>query len=1761
MSDLQGSNPTNAPSATLVAKSVHEQRVTKVIPAAIKNASPATLESMLKLNAKMPDWYMKATETDRQHLKTLIDERWRSQGELDELLGDLQSDIDAFGKRLLSTSLQANFNTHEDPETLSLQLYVPDNLIFGIDTGVSRMRRSSLLAAALHNFEEAETQEAAFRSGSGVYRDSPQGTPHRINAITPARFASLCRRLDIGGQYQTHIKARLEPTAPEAKQQLQDRSTTSEKAAFKSSALIAHLKGDISAEAFDRLQDVVEGKENIRFHGSPLHSHRLSLMGFRMTSIVLFSAVSEASVLKKAVDALTPESVKFWTGWSQRIPFLTGSAYENYKLVQAFFANGPTGIKDEMLRKDDIYQQSRLTGPLIAYVPDDPDHPLKEYASLTEFMKALIGQLRDPDYQAFFSRFVAQKDKGHFFARVNERLKTIKWKQREPLDMGPWWRETAIENPDAEPITNRIANDLWITLFQERRDKVISDARSIAVPTDDEDSASRWKRLTSYLSIGWNVFSFAAMLVPGVGEVVLGIMVAQMLAELAEGIEDWSKGDKEEAATYINGALINFAQFALMGAGYVLPKTSVALSPFVENLKPVEFNGQERLWNPDLTAYEHPVVLPQAAEPGELGLYQHESKDVLRLDDKHYVVATDPETGLQRLRHPERPDAYQPVVEHNGSGSWKTEIDRPLAWDKTRLLRRLGAATDEVADESLEQILTVSGFKENALRRMHVEHETPPALLVDTLNRFKAYAQAGELGEQILADSTPEALEDLIPAFMTELPRWPESRGIALFDGPKLDGVSVDFGSAERQIKLSRIDLRAGRLPIRVIENFSETEIHELLGQGISSDKQLRINELRKRLADHAGQQRQRVFDTLYKQRKISDSADVLLLCDAYPKLPVIVAEELLRDATPEELLHLTQKRRIPLSLREKARAAQDRVRMSRAYEGLYLEALEDTDTRRLELASLAAMPGWSAEVRIEVRAFSYTGELQASVGPEDAPIRKVLFVDEKGLYHARDEQAQHLHGADDFYASLLHALPDTERKALGFEIYEGDKLKQTLQRSPLSQERFASVLEQHPIRKPAYDPQAMRLRGGMRGYPRQMSVETIRQRLGWLYPECSEAEVGELMSGFGNSALERLKALEDEFDHLERSLNSWIRSPATLPSTGLVAKLEIESRKNIAATIKQCWQRTGPAGVEVPGIVRPQALYLGEQSMYRHIASMPKLTANFDHVTRLSMPRANMLPDQVDFLEPFRQLRDLDVSGNQLNRLPSAIGKMPFLEDLALSDNRIELTLQAVAHLKGLTRLRSLGLRGNPLRLLPDISRMPELHLLILENTGIDSWPTGLFSQPRPRNFYLDLRSNPISRIPDVAPGSFRAELLARTLLSREPGRISPENLNTLRRYTESVGLDPDRPYPPRGTLDSIQWAEGMSGQWQTRQAIWDAVEDEFHSESFFNEIRRLTQSSDFKAGGLYRRDLTAKVWRMLEAMEKDSELRTTIFAEAVARTQCVDGATQLFNVMGMKVLVHEAYGLANPGLVEAELVSLAKGSSRLDEVERIAEDHIAKGVAKGERIREAGADGNVTGTIDIVEVHLAFTTELAGPEEGDLANPGSQKGLDLPWQARSMQFRSVAGVELKDIEDARIRVLELEEGDLLRDSIAEQPFWKSYVEGVNRSRFKQFKRRENALYEFKTALEERADGVDLSPEEKDHLKTQIRTLAFELGKPESEFAPGTVMTDDEFAEQYSAIKNEEKTFLRQLTQQAMDRAKLQRVAIPFAVEGADRA
>ena len=1628
-------------------RGVHYDFLKDRVPTWFSGASTQRQLELAQHEMELPSWYLTAMPEDRTALADSHIQYREALNNIEDKLGGIE-DVLAFAEQPLKDAIKKEFNLDLDVRnTYFARKYgVKDRddfygfFVFDQQNDPTlkyEYRGISLLEAALANFEPDEEQSSPCTDCQIIttwsdYDGDVIPTFNAVNgqavSIAPHAFARLCRTLDLGELYQKHLKAILQPRGVVDRKALNDLMEAYQRQQLALSTEVGRRQAamgtgnstwGISVDAWQMLKQVVTDQSGVTLDGKPVTFAALKIFGSTLVG-----------------------------------PLLIGPDRKNSDKVER----------------------------LLVYIPNDPQQPLKEYASSADFMNELRTRLHSASYRRFFSRFVPQREQGIFFQRFNALY--------QPTGSGAAADFALQPNPVKLPLDEvAITGNLWEQLRQAHVNKILADARAVAVPTGDEDRKARMERLESFLDAVNSVFNLAAFVVPGLGPIMLAVGAAQMGSEVFEGIEAYEQGDVKAMWAHFSSVALNVA---FIGAGAkVLPE--IKLSSRVDTLKPVTLsNGKQALWNPDLSRYKVPVELEPNAKPDELGLFQKNGQTLLAHEGDHYGIVED--AGQYRIQHPTRPEAYRPVVEHNGAGAWKTELDEPLTWDKARLLRRLGASTQDFTDEKLEQIRTVAGVSEDQLRRLHVELDPPPIMLDDTLQRFRLHAEAGKVGQQILANQVPERLLEDVARLTTDLPRWPDNRSVEVFAGPELKGPStlignIDVVSANR-IKLTRSELRDGQLPQRTIETLGEAEIHQLLGQAISSNKEVRIQALKEALAEQATLKHKRLFDSLYKQHQLDGGEQVQLLTNEYPGLPNAVAARLLQEATPADLEHLTKKRTIPLRLREQVRQAMHRVRVSRAYEGLYLDGLENNDTRRLELASLATLPGWSSDVRIEIREHSFTGKLHASVGPENATIRKVLVLEDEGGYQARDESDQHLHGSDDFFASVLHALPDTERKALGYDIFEGERLKSDLQRSPLAFEQFESVLNEHPLRKPAYDPVTMRLRGGMQGYRQVLDEPMLKRRIRALYPGFSEAQVASMLAEFGEAAPARLLALETEFSEFDRALRGWLNSATLHNRFSVLGARQWESRNSLYKALKQCWQRTGPAGVDVPGIVGAQRLHLDDFAMGRNLADLPRLTANFDHVTSLSMRRTNALASQGKFLENFPQLRELDLEGNIMNRLPPAIGELRQLTHLVLDNNQIMLTPQAVARLRSLTRLEVLRLHGNPLGLVPDISQMPDLAILDLERTGIDQWPTGLFGKSRPRHIHLNLKHNRLVIIPDVAPGSFRAELLARTIVSRDPAWMPERVLNKLKGYAESLGMDPDRPYPPRGLMDSHKWGQGLSeSAFREKLIIWDGVEDEIGSEKFFDMVRRLTESADFNSPQLsYRAELTAKLWRMLEAMYDDAQLRETAFSESVVVTECSDGATQLFNALGVKVLVKEAYALQHPGLIEAELVELARGKSRLDELGAIARRRIAARFENGERFRRVDANGNVTGTIDEVEVQLAYMTDLA-------------EKLDLPWQARGMLFRAISGVTPEMIEAARLHVLGLELGDLLEETILEQPFWKDYLENTYRD--------------------------------------DIASKKLELGN------------EDEMA-QFTAIKDLMKTW----TSQAIERAKLRRTELPFTVQ-----
>ncbi|MEJ5058696.1 MULTISPECIES: NEL-type E3 ubiquitin ligase domain-containing protein [unclassified Pseudomonas] len=676
-------------------KSIHFHQVRKAIPAWLLNTSPSRVDALKSVRLTLPDWDRNASTTAHRKLKKTIQLGWTAQNNVDKALSDVQ-DISAFAKPLLQKALKNRFGVEDDVEQTWLRLYAPVKTAWWVHdfSGGTTSRTVSLLDAALHNFsrDEAFTQDSEF-----ITRPDARGhfnVRQLKHKLSIEQFKSLCRELDIGAQYQKHLNDSLLPSDKAASNVLRQKVILSQKSALNVAAQMALMKKDIDQAAYDVVQGMLDDRSGLKWDGKPVDYYNLAMMDTRLSGIILIAA-----------DAAS--------------------------------ASGPV--------------------PLIAYVPHDPLHPLKQYPSSLAFMAELTRQLRDGasanSYQRFFSQFVPHEQRGHFFAGLNARLSTVKW---QPVAAGsnlPTWRETAVDKPDLQFAVSSIQsdrettfnNDLWSYRYRQTLNKVLNDAREIAIATAYADRMARWawwdnleKMLADILNIALLV---ATPLVPGLGQLMLAYTAYQLTDGVVEGLVDLAEGRVAEAGEQTLGVLESVVQLgAFAAAGAIGNVARAKLSPFFEGLKPVQLaNGETRLWNPDLSPYQRTdVVLPTDARPDTQGIHQHQGRRILRLNEQHFEVLDDPLTGQQRIRHPQRFDAYTPTLRHNGQGAWVCETENPREWQGSTLMRRLGHSTEGFNYEQLEQIRQISGTDEGVLRRMHVENAPPPPLLTDTLQRLSS---------------------------------------------------------------------------------------------------------------------------------------------------------------------------------------------------------------------------------------------------------------------------------------------------------------------------------------------------------------------------------------------------------------------------------------------------------------------------------------------------------------------------------------------------------------------------------------------------------------------------------------------------------------------------------------------------------------------------------------------------------------------------------------------------------------------------------------------------------------------------------------------------------------------------------------------------------------------------------------------------------------------------------------------------------------
>jgi Leucine-rich repeat (LRR) protein len=1242
------------------------------------------------------------------HLRTLNAQYWAAQNQVDRLLADLK-DVDAFAAPLLTAAIKDQVGLTLDVKNTFVRLYIPvTNPWFGFSTGAQRIWSVSLLDAALHNFERHETEADAFDPDSCFItrpdeHEQFETLPDITRTLSIPDFIKLCRTLDIGAQYQQHLQHQLGVTRPDVAATLRLHVETSQKAALKSALLYARMNNDIQEDLFRLISGLIDGLQGMRLDGEPLRSQSLSLLSSELHGIIVF-----------APDLNSSEHV------------------------------------------------SRL----VAYVPNDPEHPIKEYASSAAFSAELTRQLRESDYQDFFSRFIAHSERGRFFSTLKARLTQIQFYPHERGDPKPAWREVAVEKPDLQFRVQIIQASLWQQQFEDALNKILNDGPSLAVPTASVDQQARWAFWDSLVNIAsslLNVAAFVAMpFVPFLGELMLGYMAYQLLDETFEGIIEWAQGQRTEAFLHLLDAVESVVQLGIFAAGgmlvagefrNVLPQQVVR---FIDRFKPVRApNGKTLYWKADLAPYEQAISLAKESLPDQHGLHQVDGKLLLPLDGKVFAVRPEPGTSGFRIDHPTRTDAYPPALEHFHTGTWQTELDRPLTWSTDKLLRRIGHTVDSLSPTELEHALSSSGYHEDVLRKFHAEREPLPPLLEDTLKRFSIDKGIRTFIDQMnsphLAEfSHAEPTTQL--QLLTEHCPWPEDKGLRLFNA-KGETVWQSNRQDLPMIELYEPPPGSGDLLTNLLAKLDESELKTLLKEEPGRPPQAftaRARALRKTLADIATERRNILFNARYRALEYSTDAASRALIDATPGLPTSVAREILRTATGEERQQLKQSL-VPKRLMQLSRWALEDVRSSRAFEGLYLDSINPLDTHRLALHSLERVPGWPKNLRIDVREYGTRGTLRDSIDPGDATLHKTLVLLEDSRYQAFDDESQPLSAALDFYNAVLQALPDNARDALGIDIGAGAKLKQTIRKHALARDDLQKILALHRELKPTYDPHTMRLPGGSEGYrhfnPYLPVLEQEAMALNPSFtPEQFQAFMQRLMTYPAGPRME-LSRLTAELAKLRQDLDDWTaQTPRLHPVTG--TRLDVatfseakSSRLAFKEALQRCWLERTTLDSE-----SPEARSLLQFAL-PIIGELPQLTADFSHVTHLSLEGSRGALGADRFLGYFPRLQHLEIRSFNLGNVPQAVSVMPNLSQLILAECSITLDDAAMTTLNGLTSLSALDLYGNPLGRAPDITNMPALTYIDLADTGIADLPNGLVNHPKLTTGIFN--NNQISDIP----------------------------------------------------------------------------------------------------------------------------------------------------------------------------------------------------------------------------------------------------------------------------------------------------------------------------------------------------------------------------------------------------------------------------
>ena len=686
-------------------QNVHYATIEQKAPTWLKQAPPSLHRQMRNWHLA-PAWLTAAIRQQPDIAKAWADEhaRHREHEVLVQKLFEHIPDLETYAAKALTDAIKQRFGLDLDVrDTHLIDARLIDNNASDARLAINQVTRP-LLYCALHNFDKDSAQAHGMDAPQALLKRSVildhrrfMGTIPLVNTvdIKAEDFADMCRTLDIGGKYHEMVHDVYYPAGMPAPSAFDTALAVyktlgqAEVSAYRQSLHFARLKGDISEVFYT--QALAAPLDQKQVDTRPVKFHLVKLWECELTGVVIITM----NTPKRQTEAL--------------------------------------------------------------FIPEDSETPLKEFAT----RDALLAELRDRLIANihYLDKHIPDSSKATLIGRLKDRL--------TPWVDGIRGLPERLPDPHASlyPVTQLFPEAFQGYMAFQKSQRHANDVLFHAIPTEivDRRTAQAHRELIAGRVL--TAANLAGFFVPGLGEVMLAFCILQLAHEVYEGVEAWENDEWDTARAYMVDVIENVAiMVALHQAAKILRKAKgngdnplkgpdteepgedepeveripVETPSFIEELEPVETpDGQTRLWKPDLTPYESQVALPDNLEPDETGLRHYQGKTWLALPEKQYIVEQVPGTNDYRLQHPENPRRFQPIVQHNGAGAWLQITDKPQSWSGMTLLRRIGHLNAHFDEPTLQRILTVSDTHEDVLRRALVEKQQLPALLQDTLQRFR----------------------------------------------------------------------------------------------------------------------------------------------------------------------------------------------------------------------------------------------------------------------------------------------------------------------------------------------------------------------------------------------------------------------------------------------------------------------------------------------------------------------------------------------------------------------------------------------------------------------------------------------------------------------------------------------------------------------------------------------------------------------------------------------------------------------------------------------------------------------------------------------------------------------------------------------------------------------------------------------------------------------------------------------------------------